>query len=237
MHHIALNAQIQAILLGTGTGLEVLAAKTVSVSVETTTFSDDALTKLNDLAASLTEVTRECAGLSASGLEHRQILDGQGKTVEQELHGLRNRSLEALSSVTRHAGAIQSSANEILEQGRPDENVVERFEATNRFIGETRQLIDVLPAELRQPAETEDRESWKTKYTMESEREVHAAVLEGRTPALAATQLTQENADSTELFGDPTSQTVESSPAPVNSPAVLSKSAEAPVLGENIELF
>jgi len=238
MHHIALNAQIQAVRLGEGTGLEVLAATTVEVSFATTTFSNEALEKLNGLATAITQVTADFANLRTSGREHTHILETRGRRMESELHSLRDRSLVALAAVGTHTQSIQTLAHSVLDHCRPDPCVECRLEdADVQLKAISGNLTGVLKG-LRDSRETPSGD-WKGRYTMASERDLHAAVLGQQ--AAPITSMVDHAEANTELFdlSAPADLLPMSSPAATperTEPQASKKEAEAS-LGANVDLF
>ncbi len=229
MHLIALNAQIQAVRVGEGTGLEVLAINTVRVSAATTSFSQEALEKLNGLAALITEVIGDFAKLRESGTGHLQMLKDRGSEVEKELLALRTEGLDALEGVASHTQSIKETAAEILALCESDPEVEKRLEGTRLGLEESGALFELLAHRIQAPL-ARSEETWRDRYTMASEREVHAAVVGAA--AVESQSMVEHAAANTELF--------ESIPPVPVEPAAKAPASSAPVeadLGANVDLF
>lgn len=230
MHLIALNAQIQAVRVGEGTGLEVLAINTVRVSAATTSFSQEALDKLNGLASLITDVIGDFSKLRETGLSHLQMLKDRGSEVEKELLALRSEGLEALSGVASQTQTIKELCGKILQDCEPDAEFEKRFEGTAACLEEAGGLFNSLADKIKAPLERSE-ESWRERYTMASERDVHAAVV-GASVAVEAKSMVEHAAANTELF--------ESIPPLPVDPAPNQTGSSAPVsadLGANVDLF
>jgi hypothetical protein len=255
MHLIALNAQIQAVRLGTDTGLETLAASTVDASVQTTNFSLASGQKLQDLATALSQVIGEFDQLRSIGEEQSRLLREHGKETETSLHALRDRSINSLVAIGDHAQSVKDHCARALAVCADARSCQSRL-ATTRAHFET--LVTELAALNGGSLQSEEnRHDWKHRYTMASEREVHAAVLAGRAP-VAVSQIAHADAN-LELFAEPApepdspspiasdpspfdpspSPTADSPPPeeePTDKPKASSSKAEKN-LGDNVELF
>jgi hypothetical protein len=97
---IALNAQVQAAHNSGGTGLEVLASQTASVATETSTISESVASGIDSLTADLGHLVEAFDGLRAGARESRAVMDTEGRAREDELHAVRDRTLEALNAVS-----------------------------------------------------------------------------------------------------------------------------------------
>jgi translation initiation factor 2B subunit (eIF-2B alpha/beta/delta family) len=255
MHLIALNAQIQAVRLGTDTGLETLAACTVDASVQTTNFSLASGNKLADLAASLSAVIGEFDQLRTIGEEQSSNLQQHGKETETNLHALRDRSINSLVAIGDHAQAVKDHSDRVLTCCHEARQIQAGLATTRaHFEALSKQLAEQASTE----AHTENKPSdWKHRYTMASEREVHAAVLAGRAP-VAVSQIAHADAN-LELFDAPIADTsahdttstdfaspetaaIDTSPPPApDADPVETPKASAPKaeknLGDNVDLF
>lgn len=249
MHLIALNAQIQAIRMGEGTGLEILAARTVEISFATTTFSNEALEKLNAVANVITQITRGFFKLHQLGQSQQQVLQHRGSHIENELHGLRDSSLAALSAVGLHTKSIQTMAHEVLAFCEPDAGNSTQFDQIANSLHTTGELLLGLTSGLDASSSQDESVDWKRRYTMESERQIHAAVLGHSTTA--PTSMTEHAAENTELFGidlfteqesaGPTPVTTADTLTPPLNPETVETTATSDRkdsgLGNNVDLF
>lgn len=175
MHLIALNAQIQAIQHGTGTGLEVLAARMAEISRGITEVSTHALASLDDLAGRVRGTIGEFAQLRAEGDRHAETMSVDWKEREQQLHAMRDRTLQAMQSIGAESDQIGKLAQRIVDAFRVHRSVqtgLDRVRAElDRVAAATAPFAY---AAAHDDDGAEDRHA--RRYTMASERAVHDAV-------------------------------------------------------------
>jgi hypothetical protein len=201
MHLIALNAQIQAVHIGAGTGLEVLAARTAEVSIRVTEISGQASTGLKSLAARLPEIVTEFEAMRDEGIRQSEYLGSNGGNGEAALHAFRDHALTALSDISGCVHQIQEMADTILDSVRLEEGSRGYLDPVKKILVEIATLAeDSIDPSADTSGAANDGAGWKHRYTMESEREIHAAALNGGQIAGARSQL-DHAMENTELFG------------------------------------
>ncbi len=257
---IALNAQIQAAHVGAGTGLEVLSQRTRQIADEAADANNRSAAALERLIAGFDGLVAECRELQDTVGEQKRWITEEGGSVRRSLHDYRDRTLATfinLGSIVeatrgRTRGAQQKLAFEAAACARLDELVA----AVESFVDLTTEEMAGAAVPVAAAAEL------NRKYTMASEREIHASILQ-RQPAAAESAPAPEG--DIELFpGDPPppvaeavamSSEVPAGPAadgeakaeaaadPADVPANKLPAAPAPApaagvaLGDNVELF
>ena len=93
MHLIALNAQIQSIQMGEGTGLDVLAAHSTEVSQATTKISMEVASKVSEVATALVGHSDRLSALRGDGEKQQAELDEKGRVQDAALHRFRDQTL------------------------------------------------------------------------------------------------------------------------------------------------
>ncbi len=182
MHLIALNAQIQAIQHGNGTGLEVLAARTAEISVGVTRISSEALTALQTLAQAVREAIGEFDEVRREGDAHVTRIHEKWKEQEHGLHELRNRSLEEMHAIGTRARELAASARRVTEEFRV---VADTTGLLTGPLAGLQAISDVTAPFADHSVAPGQGDLGHSRYTMESERAIHAAVA-AATTAVAA---------------------------------------------------
>lgn len=106
---IALNAQIQAVQIGNGTGLEVLSQHTCNISDEVARLSERAAVELDALITSFAALLASCRELNQQALEQQAWLDSEGTGLESQLARFRSAGEVQL-------GAVANLGNELRAQ-------------------------------------------------------------------------------------------------------------------------
>lgn len=206
MRLIALNAQIQAIQRGEGTGLGVLAAHSAEVSRSVTVISTEIASKVQEVAQSVAEQSDRMHAVRTSGEAQQQQLQQASEQHEAALHQFRDRTLSefrATGAALDTARSLGAGIVDLLELGGAIEQIGQlrasvdelhsRSAAVKRLFGSENAALDLGNVEKR--------------YTMASERLVHATANAAAGPGTGAAL------DEVELWGDePTaaaSETVE----------------------------
>ncbi|MBK7999637.1 MAG: hypothetical protein IPK15_13200 [Verrucomicrobia bacterium] len=116
IHLIALNAQVQAAHNCGGTGLEVLASSTATISIETSEISERVASGVDALTEELNRLVAAFAKLRDDGAAQRDRISGRGRTKEGELNSIREgtgKELDALrESVHQIRGHLESMETE-----------------------------------------------------------------------------------------------------------------------------
>lgn len=243
---IALNAQIQAAHVGSGTGLEVLSQRTCQIADEASAANNDSAVALEKLIGGFEEMVAESRRLQEAVGAQKAWLEGEGGAVRQQLHAYRDRTLATFMELGGIMDCTRGAAKSALErlpfaapaQAKLDElaGTIEAFVKSVSRAASPRHHSGPVTADLRQ------------KYTMASERQVHEAALSqpGAAPVPVPVPAPGGATADITLFE-------EALPVPasaVTSPAMVSASqsqpehptkAPAPAagnpLGDNVELF
>ena len=198
INHIALNAQVRSVQIGSGSGLEVLAARTADISHELAALGEKTAVDIRALAGMLESLLANFDEFRQRGQKEISHLETQGKGVEQRLHAMRNHTLEAMATVDLRVKNVRTATTATKEE-------LHRLpEASARLLGMSRTLLEAVAAQEEHEGFEDEIESHARSYTMASERQVHATILGHDTAADSA-------AADPELF-------VDTSPAPDSEP-------------------
>jgi hypothetical protein len=176
---IALNAQVQAARIECGTGLEVLAAATNRVAVETAGISEAIATQLDQFAVTMDGLVRSIVALHAEGAAQQRSWHERNETERGALHAVRDAALRELQETAGCADRVRAligamrdkiSLGALAEQ--PLAGPLEPLQAVAQHAGELRQL-----PEFTGLTDVSATEPDLGAYTMESERKVHQAAL------------------------------------------------------------
>lgn len=246
---IALNAQIQAAHVGSGTGLEVLSQRTCQIADEAAAANNDSAAALEKLIAGFEEMVAESRRLQEAVGEQKTWIDGEGGSVRQQLHDYRDRTLATFMDLGGIMDSTRGAAKSALERLPFEAAARAKLDA---LAGALEAFATAATGAAGANARSEPAAAdLQQKYTMASERQVHEAALSrptatvtagtppgpGPAPAVAAADIT--------LFDDappapPTPEPVAPPPAGAPRPEELAKAA-APAggnaLGDNVELF
>jgi hypothetical protein len=259
---IALNAQIQAAHVGSGTGLEVLSQRTCQIADQAAAANNDSAAALERLIGGFDEMVAESRRLQEAVGEQKTWIEGEGGAVRQQLHDYRDRTLATFMDLGGIMDSTRAAAKSALDRlpfeaaarSRLDElaGVLETFARAATGAASAQARSEPAAADLQQ------------KYTMASERLTHEAALcrpsvpselvpnPAPVPGLAAaTAATAAAVADITLFDDDIPAVPGMPPAPAVvataglPPAVpaAEETAKAPVpassntLGDNVELF
>lgn len=172
MHLIAMNAQVQGVHIGEGTGLEVLAANTARISNETTTLAHDISTGIVSVVQAVQNLTQMFLETIARGEQTLTRLQSESAPYEASLHELRNTSLTKLRDVGTLTDEIRR-----LTLTLADESSGRRL-----AIASTAEAVGVLGSlaeRLRKRIGVVDPAAFlmSGNYRMKAERDVHTRVL------------------------------------------------------------
>jgi|GEM_PF-3206147 len=237
---IGLNAQVQAALIGSGTGLEVLSAHISDISRETSRISDQAAQELDAVAELLREGVTAFGALGESSRNERSVFDSAGKTQEDRLHGFRDKALQTLSAVSELLSQVKTKASNSLQSIQFGEGVMVclgNLERTLHDIQET--ILQYYPKEQLEAHRDQATSEIKRNYTMAAEHDVFEA-------ASRVSLLPKSPHPNTATLIHPTlpassppqpSQTPVQSPTSPINPIATSTAATNSALGDNVELF
>jgi len=172
MNLVALNAQIQAVQIGAGTGLEVLAAHTASIASETSKLGVAINDNLEKLRAFLNSEVAGLNELCEAGRIQQTYLEKQGRAHEAELHAERDRILALLQHLGSGVQGVCFDARRCAQAA-----VVGRGEAEglSKLGSALEGLAQVLSSGwVRSESERGGFDLDTSSYTMEAERVNHA---------------------------------------------------------------
>ncbi len=173
MRLIALNAQVQAVHIGSGTGLEVLAAQTATVSDETSRSAEAVSADTQLLLGAIFGLTASLQAITTRGEAALEQFGTEGSAHRVVLHGLRDRTLQHLQLVGQALDEIGSCTKGLHEDS-------ELRQSTVAPLQELASELRLIAAELRRNMSRQALQAtvqFQTQYKMQSERQVHRKVL------------------------------------------------------------
>ncbi|HEY9249089.1 MAG TPA: hypothetical protein VIO38_08155, partial [Rariglobus sp.] len=207
MRLIALNAQVLAAQAGEqGAGLLVLAERTYAISTEIKNITDRIGHEFNQSATQLESVVQQCEALKRHAHECRRELETRSQPATRRLDAYRDETVKILETI----GAILGKIHEHTEA------LSASAEAKGAFCDPLERLHDDLAAiavlcegsRHSQKGDAAGLGEMECRYTMDTERQVHAAALAGEKapPSVLAAHETAsgkvgENKNETEPFG------------------------------------
>lgn len=180
---LALNAQVEAAHHGEGTGLGVLAAKTVDVASETVTASEQVREAMDEVGGRLMEV--ESAFVQSK--DRWQELAGNFNTAvarhESTLHAMRDRMLQTLAGLSGALETVHKLAGSVGEGVRFLDPYCAQLDQVREALSTAASTAAPFAAAA---SEADRQDTWMSqKYTMEGEREIHRAIVNGTAPPRA----------------------------------------------------
>lgn len=178
MHLIALNAQIQAIQMGEGTGLDVLAAHSTEVSQATTKISMEVASKVSEVAVAVAAHSDRLIALRQAGQRQQAELDQTGQRQEIALHRFRDQTLQEFGATGEALDRARRLGAEItaLLDVQP---AVDKITAVRERVAELQRQSEMLErafvVESSLPGQIDEK--FEKKYTMASERLIHSKIL------------------------------------------------------------
>lgn len=233
IHLIGLNAQVQAVQVKDGMGLEVLSARTSEISRETNHISSNMAKQLDHIVSGLSESLRELERLETAAGSQKVTLDEQGGGIEQRLHTLRDSALSALVDVFDLLNGIREQGKLILATV---DYVATADESLAKLESKLDQVAQLATERLGNRRRTGNIVShFAQDYTMDSERKVFENVVAAngaRGQEVAAA--TAANGTDVELFDAFDSAAVSAIDRSVTNPK---KDSNTSANGSNVELF
>lgn len=165
VHHMALNARINATRLGpAGEALSVLAAEMQQLSA-------DCRQRSELLSASLSAMTSAAGGLSGQARDDR-LLNGLSEAVQQ-VHSSKDHSARMIEQIVQHSQLLSADMSITREGFRVGESFAEAITSAMRILNEVGEanrpgISGKSPEELEQGLS-----EFARRYTMQSERDVH----------------------------------------------------------------
>jgi len=175
MRLIALNALVQAIHIGQGTGLEVLAAHTSEVSATTSNFAEGLGSDLRRLSENLGAMLTSFSHLVEEGQGQMAVLNESGADQERKLHLRRDRILEKLTEVGQTNDRIRDCAKAFTAESdaRAEASLAlaELAESLKEISGEILKFAPTGEVGLDDALKTDG-------YTMAGQHQVHTTVMD-----------------------------------------------------------
>jgi hypothetical protein len=198
MRMIALNAQVQAAQAGeAGAGLLILAERTYLISEEIKLVTRSIGSEFTEAARQLENAVGEGAQLQARIDATHQPLLATRNRVEQGLLGYRSSTVEVLQQLRALLEKIEQEAAEILPElendqalGRPLMRLHDELAAIANTV---ESFAGFAPGGHAQP---EHFDAAQRRYTMDSERAVHASALAGAGVVAGGVELFTDDAPS-----------------------------------------
>jgi hypothetical protein len=177
---IALNAQVQAVQAGAGTGLEVLSDHTRSIAEEMARIVASVAAELDSLKDGLKNGMDDAALGRDRSREFLIYLRAEAAVQEGKLHEFRNRMLAELRYVGDQINKVQ---NDALSMAAALDIRPSTVEAIRSLREELEWFSGELQARLPKGGCAQDLAVLAARYTTASERSSHDRALEGRREA------------------------------------------------------
>jgi methyl-accepting chemotaxis protein len=171
---IALNAQIQAVQAGAGTGLEVLASRTRSIAEEIANIVTEIAEELAALKEGLTDGLRDIEYTRAKSLEFLRFLRVDGREQETGLHTFRDKMLAELRRVADLITGVQGESSRLAESLDMGSSVLEVVICARE---ELQDFSSRLSFKLGRGNRSAALEKHARSYTAASQRSAHARAL------------------------------------------------------------
>lgn len=203
LHLIGLNSEVQATRVGVTTGLEVISSNISLVSRSTGEMCGSVSLELDALIEGLTEIVDEFNGLQKRGISEMQELESQSGACHIKLEDYRSEFQETSRLIDEDIDALKEFIEPIVEDADFESLIMvelQTLEANlNRLSDNARSQADTLGADV-------DIDSLVTnlaqRYTMESERAIHMAVMGEMDPSESSVTIEETTEDNDTLFFD-----------------------------------
>ena len=174
---IALNAQVQAAHNCGGTGLEVLASGTAMISTETSEISERVASGVDTLIVELTRLVESFDLLRQEGAQKRDLMEGDARAKELDLHVMRDETLKELMAVDDRVKQINAVVEEMVKANTLQTTAGEGFDdlraALTAAAGETTSYLQRAGGVVEPGRFSEELSQ---AYSVASEHEVHRSV-------------------------------------------------------------
>jgi hypothetical protein len=198
MRMIALNAQVQAAQAGEhGAGLLILAERTYLISEEIKLVTRNIGTEFTEAARQLDEVVAQGEALMSRATDQRTAAAAASARVEGNLNRHRDTSAELFQEIASLLAQIEARATAMARGAEFDDAFCLPLDRLRDHLREIASCVEA-SAHFR-PDTSASLEGLKARYTMESERKVHAAALAG-TPSPTVPAEPVSATDNVELF-------------------------------------
>ena len=235
---IALNSQIQAALSPDGRGLEVLAARTAGIAIETASVSQRLAEELDRTTQGLGVLVANLGESTQQGEAFFQSIQDQGARHDAELHQYRDTTFQQLALAHDSSVKIVDISQAIQAALAEEDRVPARIQTIATRLDQVAASCQATLA-THAPESTARAEEMlralSSHYTMRSEWAVHEAAARGLTPGKPSSPAPTADA--------PVEAPLAASPAAVAATATATEtpSATAPEakteFGDNVDLF
>lgn len=198
MRMIALNAQVQAAQAGEqGAGLLILAERTYLISEEIKLVTRNIGAEFTEAARQLGEVVAQGEALMSSATRQRAEASSSSAEIEAKLARHRDTSARMFTEIATLLAEIEQRSTAMAREVEFDAGFSTPLDRLRDQLLDIARGVEASPQFRGGAAASLD--GLKARYTMESERRVHAAAVDGAPVAPAAVE-TGSNADNVELF-------------------------------------
>jgi hypothetical protein len=246
---IALNAQVQAIQNGLGTGLEILSARTCDVADDMFAIGQEMTLSLQEMESALGNDLDFCRTVCAAGEDLLEKLETRGQNDAEGLHAYRDRALNMLVAVSDIGSEIAQRARQVVASCSFDKLGKAALAQANRTLHELARELEIATGRGRAPLPPGHTvETFRRYYSTADEVESHNRLFGSPEPPADARQasLTETNDDGFLFAGAPgtdvnraTAPSATTQTAPVVAAAVAATPSLAGVANDRdgIEMF
>ena len=199
---IGLNAEVQSAHVASGTGLEVVSARTSEVSLATCRLSDQLAIAIDRISQNLVGVI-ESFGLIRSETEYYAgQMTAESTDDENRLHGYRDRMIDVLLQIAEQLPQLQTQAQLAMDHADFSGAALRQIEALQGAVGQLQTSAAATADAEGVHIETAGMtDQFLTGYTMRSQVDVHQRALAAQSVVgTGATPAAPAGAD-VELFG------------------------------------
>lgn len=239
MRLIALNAQVLAAQAGhQGAGLLILAERTYGISEDIRRVTDSISAEFKEADGQLGAVIKQCESLKCHAQQRNQEFDQRGKAVAGSLLAYRDETVQVLESLGLLLEQISAQSGEMRRATEGRSHYDEVLASLGAHLGTIARVCDdALRFRRRSNRTGAQLAGLESRYTMASERQVHAAAVASAGASLSAL-LPTAACDYEPIAAAPEQPTVlgAADEMKAGSPATP-VGAASPSYGDNVELF
>ncbi len=227
IHLIALNAQVQAAHNCGGTGLEVLASSTATISIETSEISERVASGVDALTEELNRLVAAFAKLRDDGATQRDRMSALGRTKEGELNSIREGTGKELGALRESVHQIRGHLESMEKENQLPTIAGEKLTRLSEVLVAA---ANTMEAPLKSAGVVINPASFSAelskRYSVASEHELHRRFFnEPGAKASPAPSLASKQTDDDILWGDPSTE---------SAPAVSDPAATVPIRGDTV---
>jgi len=215
---VALNAQIQAAKLGSGTGLEVLAANVGRIADEAEELSNRAGTELDQLSEGFMSLVQQFASIREEGKNQGEKLIDKGEARKSQLHAFRDKALKVMLTVGNQVKSMEEETRALQKNFNGMRKQTQELEELAQTLQNIHDLTSTHAGDWKKHAATSSA-NLRNQYTMESERAVHDSILGKNNGFTSNVSITRRLDDKDiEFFDNVIEQAHPTSPPPFTPP-------------------